>query len=106
MRAAVRSRFPKLFPGVSWEYFIIENPYKRVRHLPSEDTVFKEDLTNACGAREVTKKEAMEYVEEHGLVPCYETKDGIIWDTPGRDFQREFKMDSKPKRDRLTQFWE
>lgn len=105
MRAIVRSRFPQLFPGVVWEYFIIENPYARMREIVTEE-VAKRDVDCYFGARQVTRREAMDYVEEHGLVPALETKDGTIWDTPDREFQRMFPMNTKEKRQDLEKYWE
>lgn len=40
----------------------------------------------------MTKEEAMQYVEKHGLVKAIEGKDGVVWDTPGREFQTKWKF--------------
>ena len=104
MKAAVRSKFKQLFPGVVWEYFIIENPYARVRSIVLED-VAKREVDCYFGSRQVTRQEAREFIEENDLVIAYETEDGIIWDSRDKAFQSEFKIDSRLKRDSIDSFW-
>lgn len=38
------------------------------------------------------KKEAMEYIESHGLVLCLKNKYGEVYDTPERDYKNFWKM--------------
>lgn len=44
----------------------------------------------------MTRAEAMEYVKEHGLVKVVEGEDGIIWDTPEKDFYGKWKGSFTP----------
>ena len=106
MKSAVRSKFPKLFPGITWEWFIIENPFGKVKALPvDEDAPVKETITK-YGAREVTRREAMAYIEENGLVSALKTKDGEIWDAPGNDFQERYHLATKKDYQEIDKIWD
>ena len=105
MRAALRSRFPQLFPGVTWEWFIIDNPFKKVKSLSSDEEDEK-TVPAFFGAREVTRREALEFIEENHLVSVLKTKDGEIWDTPDRDFQKDFPIDTKEKLEKVGRYWD
>ena len=106
MKSATRSRFPKLFPGISWEYYIIENPFRKVRALPTdEETPVKETITN-YGSRQVTRREAMQYIEDNGLVLAHKTKDGEIYDLPGQPFRDMFHIETKKQRDEIEKIWD
>ena len=86
MRAALRSVFPQLLPGVTWQYFIIENPFKPIKGIPAPGTIEKE-TTIGYGSREVSRKTALEYIEDNGLEYVLKTKDGEIYDKPWRPFK-------------------
>ena len=109
LKSATRSRFPKLFPGVTWEWYIIEDPFKKVKPLPQKDQDQEEELSQASlagyGAREVTKREALEYIEDNGLVLAMKTKDGEIYDLPGSPFQKEYHLDTKEKKEKIEKIW-
>jgi len=106
MKCALRSRFPNLFPGVTWEYFIIENPFGKVRPIVIDDVENRPAKAN-YGAWEVTRQEARKYIEEHGLVEKHQTKDGIIWDEPGESkFREAFKLTSKTRVKALEDKWD
>ena len=55
---------------VFWEYYIVSEPMKR---------------------RKVARQQAEEYIEENGLVEALDCEHGTIWDTPDRDFQKQYK---------------
>ncbi len=105
MKTAVRSAFPTLLPGVMWRYFIINNPFARVRELcPDEDPYMKSKPIR--GAKEVTKKEALAYIKENGLVLALDTEDGRIWDTPEGSFKNTYHIDSKAKMASINGNWD
>ena len=105
MKSAVRSRFPDLFPGVNWEWFIIENPFRRIKILPGPDTQLRETITD-FGAREVERRDALEYIKSHDLVLVYKTKDGEIYDLPDEPFKREFSLSTEARKEAFKRFWE
>ena len=53
-----------------WEYYIVSEPMRR---------------------QKVTRRQAEDYIEDHGLVEVLNCEHGTIWDTPDKDFQRQFK---------------
>ena len=102
MRSATRSRFPALFPGVVWEYFIIWNPYGRVRWLPYDED---KKTQTVYGAIEITRQEAKEYIRKHGLTLAYSTKDGDVYDSPKSQFKTRFKIHTKKQADTIERLW-
>ena len=105
MKSAVRSRFPELFPGVFWEWYIIENPFARVKSIPSSDTQERETKTD-FGSWEVTRKDAMKYIEEHSLVLVHKTRDGEIYDAPDGEFRKEFALNTPARKAAFNRFWD
>lgn len=79
LKASVQER---ITGTIFWEWFIIENLEEKV---------------------EVTKEEALDYIERNGLVVAYETREGKVWDTPDGEFQRRNKGKFNGKIERL---WE
>lgn len=62
-------------------------------------------LSAPTRAEKVDRAEAEDYIESHGLVPAIETEDGIIWDTPGRDFRKAFRGWIKENYERFYRRW-
>lgn len=104
MKSATRSAFPKLFPGVSYEWYIIKNPFQNIKPMLSPDTPVRE-VKGVYGSREVSKEDAFEYIEENGLVLTMKNKDGEIYDTPDGCFRERFRLDTKTKMENLEKIW-
>ena len=105
MRSALRARFPSLLPGVTWEYFIIENPFLPYRALSSSE-IPETELKQNYGGRQVTRQEAREYVKENGLKLVYKTEDGEIYDHPEHPVRDEFRLFSLAKVKRVEEVWD
>ena len=105
MKSAVRSRFPNLFPGIYWEWFIIKDPFGKVKMLPGPDTPERETITN-FGSRQVTRREAMDYINENELSLVYKTQDGEIYDLPDKPFKGKFPLNTKNKIWVINSIWE
>ena len=70
---------------------IVIKTYSRCK-ITGDMGVEYEMITNPLRkGKMMTKEEAMQYVEKHGLVKAIEGKDGVVWDTPGREFQTKWK---------------
>lgn len=41
--------------------------------------------------KQITREEAKQIIQENGLVEVYESKDGKVFDTPDRAFQKKYK---------------
>lgn len=54
---------------ISWEYWLVTEPLRR---------------------KSMSRKDAMTYVEDHGLVMTLNCKDGQVWDTPDESFKRQW----------------
>lgn len=104
MKSATRSRFPSIFPGIYWEWHIIENPFGKIKNIPSPDTPERETIT-FFEAWEVTRQEAKEYINENGLVLAYKTKDGEIYDLPGCPFQKKYHLETKRDFEAIDRIW-
>ena len=105
MKSAVRSRFQSLFPGVVWEWFIIKDPFRKVKMLPGPDTQEKETITN-FGSRQVTRQDAKDYIRDNGLELVYKTPNGEIYDLPDRPFKSKFPINTKNKMWLIDHIWE
>lgn len=105
MKCALRSRYQDVLPGTAWEYFIIIDPYRRVRSFNELESVAARH-EGSYGAYQVTKKEAYEYIKEHGLVSAYKTPDGEIWDTFFHDGWSKHQMKSKAQSDAIDRYWD
>lgn len=71
----------------------------------SQDFITKERKTeyDLClspfrAAVHMEKREALEYIKGNGLVSVLCNKDGEIFDTPEKDFQKEWKGSIKDKK--------
>ena len=62
-------------------------------------------LSDPTRAEKVSRVEAEDYIDSHGLVPAIETEDGIIWDTPDRAFLARFKGWIKNHYDQFYRRW-
>ena len=62
-------------------------------------------LDSPAKAEKVDAHTARAYIEDHGLVLALQTEDGIIWDTPGRDFRKAFRGWIKGNYERFYRRW-
>ena len=89
MKSVVRSKLnPREVGGYEW--WIITNP-----------------LTSQ-GSKKVERVKAKDAIRENGLVLIEKSRDGEIYDTPDRAFQRKWKgrvVDTKEHREKFDKIW-
>lgn len=61
-----------------------------VRFLDMKEPVYEKVIRPTSG-KQISKKEAFNLIEELGLEKAFESKDGIIWDTPDMDFREKYR---------------
>ena len=70
------SRTVSKIDGASgWEWHIVTDPLGQV----------DKDI------RSVSRREAMDFIRDNGLVEALDTPEGTVWDSPDRSFLRRFK---------------
>ena len=63
-----------------------------VEIIPTGDLTYEYWIvTDPLTRKSVTRKEAYDYIEEHGLVEALSTEDGQVWDTADRAFRERYK---------------
>lgn len=58
------------------------------RFIGMHNAVYEEINDAKVSGRVISRGEAMEIIEEQGLIPCFESRDGIVRDTPDMEFKK------------------
>ncbi len=58
------------------------------RFIGLQNAVYEEIYSTSTPGRLISRCEAMEIIEKQGLIPCFESSDGIVWDTPDMEFRK------------------
>lgn len=53
-----------------------------------QNAVYEEIFDASVPGRVISRGEAKEIIEEQGLIPCFESRDGIVWDTPDMELRK------------------
>lgn len=58
------------------------------KFIGMQNAVYEEIYDAKVPGRVISRGEAMEIIEEQGLIPCFESRDGIVWDTPDMELRK------------------
>lgn len=78
-----------------------------VRVIPTGDTFHEYHIVYApMKKRQVSARQAKDYIEEHGLVETLDCEDGTVWDTPDRAFQQRYRGFVKEHFIQFMHYWQ